>query len=79
MRHVPESRDPDAHGRFDIAGAVLTALALAGITDALIEAPSGLKLVGVVSAVIGVAAGVAFVLLEQRRAGIRTGSRRCSR
>ncbi len=40
-RHVPESRDPTAQGRFDIAGAVLAALALAGITDGLIEAPSG--------------------------------------
>src|SRR6185437_15223736 len=38
LRHVPESRDPDARGRFDIAGSVLTALALAGLTDALIEA-----------------------------------------
>ncbi len=68
LRHVPESRDPDAHGRFDIAGSVLTALALAGITEALIEAASGRKVVVVVSAVVGVAAGVAFVLLEQHRA-----------
>src|SRR5580693_7616815 len=30
-RHVPESRDPTAQGRFDIAGAVLVALALAGV------------------------------------------------
>ena len=68
LRHVPESRDPDAHGRFDIAGSVLTALALAGITEALIEAQSGSKLVVAVSAVVGVAAGVGFVLLEQHRA-----------
>ena len=40
VKHVPESRDPTAQGRFDIAGAVLAALALAGITDGLIEAPS---------------------------------------
>src|ERR1700745_1811353 len=39
-RHAPESRDPGARGRFDIAGSVLTALALAGLTDALIEAPT---------------------------------------
>jgi EmrB/QacA subfamily drug resistance transporter len=68
VRHVPESRDPDAHGRFDIAGSVLTALSLAGITEALIEAQSGSPLVVLVSAVVGVAAGVAFVLLEQYRA-----------
>ena len=66
-RHVPESRDPTAQGRFDIAGAVLAALALAGITDGLIEAPSGSLLESVVPALAGVAAGVAFVLLERRR------------
>ncbi|MGP7999510.1 MAG: MFS transporter [Streptosporangiaceae bacterium] len=68
VRHVPESRDPDAHGRFDIAGSVLTALTLAGITEALIEAQSGRKVVVAVSAVVGVAAGLGFVLLEQHRA-----------
>jgi EmrB/QacA subfamily drug resistance transporter len=68
VRHVPESRDPDAHGRFDIAGSVLTALSLAGITEALIEAQSGNKIVVAVSAVVGIVAGVAFVLLEQHRA-----------
>ena len=41
IRHVPESSDPDAHGGFDVAGAGLAALALAGITYALIEAPAG--------------------------------------
>ena len=66
-RHVPESRDPTAQGRFDIAGAVLAALALAGITDALIEAPSASLLESVVPALAGVAAGVAFVVLERRR------------
>ncbi len=67
LRHVPESRDPTAHGRFDIAGAVLAALALAGITEALIEAPSGAGLTVLLSAVAGVAAGVAFVMVELRR------------
>ena len=67
IRHVPESRDPTAQGRFDIAGAVLAALALAGITDGLIEAPSASLLESVVPALAGVAAGVAFVVLERRR------------
>src|SRR5260370_5354498 len=40
-RHVPETSDPSAQGRFDVAGAVLAPLALAGITYALIEATSG--------------------------------------
>src|SRR5580700_3367034 len=39
LRHVPETRDPTSHGKFDVGGALLAALALAGITDALIEAP----------------------------------------
>src|SRR5580698_8131875 len=41
IRHVPETRDPMASGHFDIAGSALAALALAGITYALIEAPAG--------------------------------------
>lgn len=66
-RHVPETRDPSAHGRFDVAGAVLAALALAGITDALIEA-SGHGLVrAAISGAVGCLAGVAFVATERRR------------
>ncbi len=67
IRHVPESRDPTAQGRFDIAGAVLAALALAGITDALIEAPSASLPESLVPALAGLAAGAAFVVLERRR------------
>jgi EmrB/QacA subfamily drug resistance transporter len=67
IRHVPETRDPTAQGRFDIAGAVLAALALAGITDGLIEAPSSSLAASLVPALAGVAAGIAFVLLERRR------------
>ncbi|MFJ2925391.1 MFS transporter [Streptomyces massasporeus] len=66
LRHVPESGDQQAHGRFDVLGAVLGALALALVTYALIEAGGG-GLVVVVSAVAGVAAAVAFVLVERRR------------
>ncbi|MET7697103.1 MFS transporter [Streptomyces sp. NPDC005485] len=66
VRHVPESADGRKHGRFDVLGAVLGALALALVTYALIEARSGSVLV-VVSAVAGVAAGVAFVFVERRR------------
>ncbi|MEU0165328.1 MFS transporter [Streptomyces iakyrus] len=66
LRHVPESGDGSAHGRFDVLGAVLGALALALVTYALIEAGEG-GLVVVVSAVAGLAAAVAFVLVERRR------------
>ncbi|TKT01930.1 MFS transporter [Streptomyces lasalocidi] len=53
-------------GHFDVLGAALGALALALVTYALIEAPGGSLFVGPV-AVAGVAAGVAFVVVERRR------------
>ncbi|KOX00776.1 major facilitator transporter [Streptomyces sp. NRRL B-1140] len=67
LRHVPESGgEAAARGRFDVLGAVLGALALALVTYALIEAGEG-GVVVTVSAVAGLAAGVAFVLVERRR------------
>ncbi|MEV0239469.1 MFS transporter [Streptomyces sp. NPDC050674] len=67
LRHVPESGDRRPHGRFDVLGAVLGALALALVTYALIEAGGGGPVV-VVAAVAGVAAAVVFVVVERRRA-----------
>ncbi|MEU6365318.1 MFS transporter [Streptomyces sp. NPDC046931] len=67
LRHVPESADGGGHGRFDVLGAALGALALALVTYALIEATSGSPAVPV-TAVAGVAAGVAFVYVEKHRA-----------
>ncbi|AXE24357.1 MFS transporter [Streptomyces globosus] len=67
LRHVPESRDPAAHGRFDVLGAFLGATALALLTYALIEARSGAALV-TASAVGAVLLGAAFVYVERRRA-----------
>ena len=67
-RHVPETRDPSASGGFDVAGAVLAALALAGLTYALIEAPEKVSLTVVVAAAIaGAAAAVAFWVVERDR------------
>jgi EmrB/QacA subfamily drug resistance transporter len=68
-RHVPESRDEDEHRGFDVLGAALAALALAGITYALTEAPAkGASTAAVVvTAVLGIAAGVAFAVVERRR------------
>ncbi|CAL9526228.1 Putative multidrug resistance protein MdtD [Streptomyces sp. enrichment culture] len=66
VRHVPESADGGAHGRFDVLGAALGALALALVTYALIEAGEGSPAVAV-PAVAGLAAAVAFVLVEKRR------------
>ncbi|MDH2429589.1 MFS transporter [Sphaerisporangium sp. TRM90804] len=64
VRHVPESRDEAATGRFDVLGAVLAAVALAGITYGLIEHGAPLALG---AAAAGLALGVAFVSLEIRR------------
>ncbi|MFI6009711.1 MFS transporter [Streptomyces sp. NPDC051243] len=66
VRHVPESGDGTKHGRFDVLGAALGALSLALVTYALIEAGEGSPVV-VLTAVAGVVAGVAFVVVEKRR------------
>lgn len=66
VRHVPESADGRQHGRFDVLGAALGAVALALVTYALIEAGDGSLVVVVLTAVAGVAAGVAFVHVEKR-------------
>ncbi|WP_371629705.1 MFS transporter [Streptomyces sp. NBC_00341] len=69
LRHVPESRDPYARGRFDVLGAALGALSLALVTYALIEAPgAGASPAVIGSAVGGVLLGVVFVQVERRRA-----------
>jgi len=74
IRHVPETRDETAQGRFDVRGAVLAALALAGITYALTEAPQpgASRLAVIVAAAAGVACGAGFVLTERQRT--RTGN-----
>ncbi|MYX25205.1 DHA2 family efflux MFS transporter permease subunit [Streptomyces sp. SID8381] len=66
LRHVPESSAGRAHGRFDVAGAVLGAVALALVTYALIEARGGSPAV-VVAGLAGVAAGFVFWQVEKRR------------
>jgi EmrB/QacA subfamily drug resistance transporter len=66
-RHVPESRDDDEHHGFDVMGAALAAAALAGLTFALTEAPSGATAGVLVPGVAGVLAAAAFVLVERHR------------
>ncbi|MFF4648641.1 MFS transporter [Streptomyces sp. NPDC001380] len=67
LRHVPESRDETASGRFDWPGALCAAAGLAGITYALIGAaepgadPAALTVTGVA----GAAALAAFVVVER--------------
>jgi EmrB/QacA subfamily drug resistance transporter len=68
-RHVPETRDPDARGKLDISGATLVALALAGSTYALIEAPDRGMSTGVLIAGVGALAALAgFVETERKSA-----------
>jgi EmrB/QacA subfamily drug resistance transporter len=66
MRYVPESREL-VIGHFDLPGAILCALGLAGVTYALVEAGAkGLGSASVIAtALVGVAALVAFVLVER--------------
>ena len=68
MRHVPESRDRTASGRFDVPGAALAALFLAGVTYALISASAHASWPAVVvAAAVGLGCGVAFLRTERRR------------
>ncbi|WP_091103043.1 MFS transporter [Nonomuraea pusilla] len=61
LRHVPESRDERASGRFDVLGAALAALSLTLIAYGLIRKEAAAPLVA------GVALAVAFVVTEIRR------------
>jgi EmrB/QacA subfamily drug resistance transporter len=63
LRSVPETRDPNASSHFDLAGAVLAAAALGGVTYALIEWGGGAAW-GALA--IGVAAGIGFIVVESR-------------
>ena len=67
VRHVPESRDPDAR-RLDIPGAVLATVGLGGIVYGLIESSNaGFGSVAViVSLLIGAIALVGFLVRERR-------------
>ncbi|MDI2131500.1 MFS transporter [Yinghuangia seranimata] len=65
LKHVPETFDAGATGRFDVTGAALAALALAGVTWSLISAPTSPALAAV-AGIAGVLAAVAFVWTERR-------------
>lgn len=68
--HVPETKDESVGSskpRIDVPGAALVVVSLTGITYALTSAGQrGWTLPVIASALVGVAAGVAFVLLERR-------------
>lgn len=69
-RYVPESCDETSGGRPNLPAAVLGAFGLAGVTAALVEAPSrGFATPFVpAAAVLGVAALIAFGVLQRRSA-----------
>ncbi|WP_408899007.1 MFS transporter [Nocardioides sp. R1-1] len=66
-RRVPETRDPQSVPGFDAAGAVLGALALGGLTYALIEWRTAPGL-AVPALAVGLVCGAAFWANEHRRA-----------
>ncbi|WP_061293764.1 MFS transporter [Herbidospora cretacea] len=59
-RHVPESRDEEAAGRFDVLGAALAALGLAALTYGLIETEN-------VPMILGTVILAGFVIVEHHR------------
>lgn len=66
LQHVPESRDPHASSHFDVSGAVLGAVGLAGLNYALIGASSGWSIPVIVTLVAGIVASIGFVVNERR-------------
>jgi EmrB/QacA subfamily drug resistance transporter len=67
-RHVPESRDEHAARHLDLTGSALLTVGLAGLVYALIEGPgNGWSVLAVGLGVVGVAALVAFLVVEARR------------
>jgi len=65
VRHVPETKDVQAAHSFDVLGAVLACIGMAGVTYALIEREGGLVAYGAAAAGLGALA--AFVVNERRR------------
>lgn len=67
QRHVPESRDVEASGHVDVAGATTLTLGLAGVVYALIEGPAKQwPALSVVAGVVGAGLLVAFLVVETR-------------
>lgn len=66
LRYVPESRDPYPPAGYDLLGAGLCVLGLAGLTYALVQAPGAGASVAVLGAgLVGVAALAGFAMVER--------------
>ena len=67
VRHVPETRDPQARGSVDAAGALLGAATLAALTYALTTAGDrGIGTPVLAALTVGLVVAVAFVVTERR-------------
>jgi EmrB/QacA subfamily drug resistance transporter len=66
LRHVPESRDPDAAPHLDWMGTLAVVVGLAGVTYALTAAADGMSAVVLTTGTVGVLALALFVLVELR-------------
>ncbi len=66
--HLPETLDPDAPKHFDVAGATLCALGLAGLTYGLITwgTDGGIGGPAVLALIVGVLGLTAFLVVERR-------------
>lgn len=63
---VPESRDEEATGSFDVVGAVLTAVTLASLTWLLISGSQSPPWIAVLAGVVAVVGAAGFMLVERR-------------
>lgn len=67
VRHVPESRDPEAAGRLDVVGTTLAAVGLGALTFGLTRAgDAGFSGSVITTVAAGLACLVAFVVVEAR-------------
>ncbi|MFI2364056.1 MFS transporter [Promicromonospora sp. NPDC019610] len=67
LKHIPETRDPAARGRLDVAGALAGVVGLGGISYALISVPTpgAASFEVIFPAGLGLAGLIAFVLIER--------------
>ena len=63
---VPESRDEQATGTFDLAGALLTAVTLAALTWLLISGSQSSPWIALLAGVVAVVGAAGFVIVELR-------------
>jgi EmrB/QacA subfamily drug resistance transporter len=68
IKHVPETRDEEASGRFDVPGAVIVALAVGGLTFGAIrgQAQEWSGVLPYISLAIGASAAIAFPFMMRK-------------